>query len=398
MAPASQVVLGSSFQPIGAGGFLASGDYVLRSTVNNGFPWETGWIVINNRLGTTTALDPQCRVVGFGPPWVLMSCPLASNPSGPFDSELFSLADGTRETVTPNPGLPQCPPQPGPQDECANAVGVGAYWIRWDVTCSHDCPITYFFQNILTGALRDDPTNATTFADLNSPALAHRTCRGVQLMRNLDSLGMGWGSLTLDGQFALATGTDSDVFLERCGTRMRRLLGDGNVVAWVSNGGAIVWQALTSRQDRLVLPRQLNGLFLPGLQTFRIPLPSAIVRPPGSLEDTIVAGLELTSDALYVREGWAGTLWRTASPAAFPRNTSQPRVTRSGSNLTCGRGNWRNAARFFYAWRVNGTARKDANPTLAVGKSRKRRRVSCSVTASNAAGTTTASSAQLPLR
>ena len=41
---------------------------------------------------------------------------------------------------------------------------------------------------------------------------------------------------------------------------------------------------------------------------------------------------------------------------------------------------------------------KKLPPTLPVGKARKRRSVSCSVTASNAAGTTTASSAQLQVR
>ena len=46
-------------------------------------------------------------------------------------------------------------------------------------------PTEVYFQNIRTGELRGDPTNATTFADLNSPALAHRTCPGVQLMPNL---------------------------------------------------------------------------------------------------------------------------------------------------------------------------------------------------------------------
>ena len=173
---------------------------------------------------------------------------------------------------------------------------------------------------------------------------------------------------------------------------MRRLLVDGDTVlsyALASNAGAIVWQAVTSR---------LNGLFLPSLQTFTIPLPSAIVKPPGSSEDTPVSALGLTSGALYVGDGWAGTLWRTASPSALPLNTSRPTLTRSGSTLTCRRGSWRNADRFSYAWRVNGTAKKDAKPRLAVVKARKRRSVSCSVTASNPMGTTTASSAQLHVR
>jgi hypothetical protein len=394
LAPASQVVLASSFQPMsGVAGVSASGDYLLLSTtVNNGLlPFGTGWIVINNRLGTTTALDPDCHVVGLGPPWVLMGCPLTSNPSGPFDVELYSLADGTRRTVTPSPGVPACS-SPPVEVPCASADAVGAYWIRWDASCYH-CAVTSFFQNIQTGEVRDDPTNTTTFADLNSPDLAHKTCPGVQLMRNLDSYGMDWGSLTPYGQFAIATGTNGSVFLEQCGTHMRRLLMPGSSTeyssALASNARAIVWQAE---------PSKLSGLFLPTLQTFTIPLPSAIVKPPGAPEDTPVWALELASDALYVEDGWNYTIWRTASPATLPLNTSRPSLTRSGRTVTCSRGSWRNAARFSYSWRVNGIAHKGASATLAVGTAVKRHSARCSVTASNAAGTTTATSAQLRLR
>lgn len=390
LAPASYVVLGSSFQPMkGVNGVWASGDYVLLSTsFSPGFA-STGWIVINNRLGTTAPLDPQCRVDGLGPPWVLMSCLPVSNPD---DVELYSLVDGTRQTITPSPGVPICPNgPPSMETECAGAGGVGAYWISWGAGCYH-CAGTSLFQNIETGELRDDPTNATTFADLNSPGLAHRTCPGVQLMRDLDTYGMGWGSLTLYGQFALVTGSYGAAVLERCGTHMRRQLTTGSAgyaSALTSNAGAIVWQGE---------PRQLSGLFLPGLQTFTIPLPSAIIKPPGVPEDTPVLQLELASDALYVKDGWDGTIWRTVTPTALPLNTRRPSVTRFGGTLTCRRGSWRNADRFSYAWRVNGIAHKGANPTLTVGKAGERRSVSCSVTASNAAGTTIAASAHLRVR
>jgi hypothetical protein len=391
-APASQVVLGSSFRPTkGVNGVVASGDYVLLSTtVTNGVE-TTGWVVINRRLGTTTALDPQCELVGLGPPWVLMSCPSAANPSGPFDVELYSLADGTRQTVTPSPGLPPpCSTVGDLETECAVASAVGAFWIRWDASCYH-CAVTSFFQNIQTGELRGDPTNATTFADLNSPDLAHRTCPGVRLLRDRYSIGKSWGSLTPYGQFALAIGTGS-AFLERCGTHMRRLLVNGSTEvsrALASNSTAIVWQAVTSH---------LSGLFLPSLQTFTIPLPSAIVKPAGAPEDTPVLALELTSDALYVEDGQNGTIWRTAGPAALPRNTRRPTLTRSGGTLTCRHGSWRNADHFSYAWRVNGIVHRGARPTLFVGKAGRRRNAGCRVTASNAGGTTTAASAQLQLR
>ncbi len=165
-------------------------------------------MLINDRTGTMTALDPRCDGDGLGAPWVLMSCPQSSDPYGPYDVELYSLADGARQTVTPSPGVPYCRTPPGNiSDECANPDAVGAYWIRWDATCYH-CADTYLFQNIQTGELRDDPTNATTFADLNSPALAHKTCPGVRVMREFEDESTPWGSLTTYGQFALAIGTD----------------------------------------------------------------------------------------------------------------------------------------------------------------------------------------------
>ena len=346
-------------------------------------------MLINDRTGTTTALDRWCDGLGLGAPWVLMSCPQTSNPYAHL--ELYSLADGTRQTVTPNPNLPQCV---SPVSPCPEPDAVGADWIRWDATCYH-CADTYLFQNVQTGEVRDDPTNATTFADLNSPALAHKACPGVRLMRLFEGYSSPWGSLTSYGQFALVIGTVNQLygaaFLERCGTRMRRLLVSGTTIGGspplASNARAIVWRTAPSR---------LDGLFLPSLQTFTIPLPSAMVPAQGDITD-----VALTSGALYVVEygSVAGqTLWRTASPTALPLNTSRPTLTRSGNTLTCRRGNWRNAVRFSYAWQVNGTANKDATPRLTVGTTLKRHSVSCSVTASNPAGTTTAASAQLRVR
>ena len=205
-----------------------------------------------------------------------------------------------------------------------------------------------------------------------------------------DNYANPWGPLTYDGQFALATvhrviggAPGSQVVLERCGTHMRRRIG-GDGSQMVSNASVIVWQPALNR---------LSGLFLPSLQKFTMPLPSAVV---AAEEAGGGRGLALTSEALYMNEG-GGRLWRTASPAVVPRNVSGPRVTRSGSTLTCVRGNWLNAARFSYEWQVNGRKEKATESRLVLAKSPKRRSVNCSVIASNPAGTTTASSAPLYL-
>jgi hypothetical protein len=393
-APASHVVLRSSFQRIrgGVGRVFASGDYLLSTTANSIYPHGLAPIVKNERLGTATALDASCDADALGPPWVLMSCPQSSDPYGPYDLELYSLAGGRRQAVTLSPGMPYCSSPPRDPEVRCNADAVGAYWIEWVGSSYHHLPTEVYFQNIQTRELRGDPTNATTFADLNSPALARRTCPGVQLMPNLSSTvydgGTAWGSLIPYGRFALAV-AGNGAFLERCGTHMRRLLTSGSTnysSAPTSNAGAIVWQAAR---------RHLNGLLLPSLQTFTIPLPSEVVASQAGYGQGFA--LALSSGALYMHE-FGGTLWQTASPTALPRNMSRPRVTHSGSTLTCVHGSWRNTVRFSYEWRVNRTTEKDVKPRLALGKGRERRRVSCSVTASNAMGTTTASSAELHVR
>lgn len=102
---------------------------------------------------------------------------------------------------------------------------------------------------------------------------------------------------------------------------MRQLVANtGYGGALGSNAKAIVWQT----------GRRLSGLFLPSLQTFSIPLPTAIVKAPASPPlDLPVNALVLTSRALYVEDGYDGTFWRTASPTALPLNLTRPRVTAS---------------------------------------------------------------------
>jgi hypothetical protein len=80
-----------------------------------------------------------------------------------------------------------------------------------------------------------------------------------------------------------------------------------------------------------------------------------------------------------------------AGPGAKPKNVKPPRVTRSGRKLVCNPGSWSNGASgYSYRWLVNGKARKSASgPGLRVTRKLRGRKVQCSVTASNAAGTTT---------
>ncbi len=298
-------------------GVIASGDYAV-STSGDGL--AQGPAVVNDRTGTTTALYRGCFVEGIGDPWLLLGCPQVTGGAGGYALQLYSLPNAARLPVAENPNLPYSPCN----DEflrCAFPDGVGAQWIRFDARC-YQCRDAFFYENIQTTQVRSDPTSATTFADLRSPDLARTTCAGVRVLPSAIDGRPGWGSLTVYGQVALATGGDAKgddaAYLERCGMPGRRLL-----AAWPSTGtppplastdGAIVWQTVPSR---------LTGLFLPSLGRFELPLPPAIVRAEAGGR---VAALALTSGAVYVLDRPGGRLWRAPAPAP-------PATGRSGSRI-----------------------------------------------------------------
>jgi hypothetical protein len=75
-------------------------------------------------------------------------------------------------------------------------------------------------------------------------------------------------------------------------------------------------------------------------------------------------------------------------PLARPANATAPRITRSGRRLVCDPGRWAGVTSgYTYRW-SGGTRRRGR--TLIVTPGLRGRTVRCSVTASNAAGTTTA--------
>jgi hypothetical protein len=88
----------------------------------------------------------------------------------------------------------------------------------------------------------------------------------------------------------------------------------------------------------------------------------------------------------------------SASPSSGqpskPQNTTRPHISRSGKTLTCHSGAWSNhPTSFAYRWLVNGKRKRGARGrALAVTRKLRGDTVQCSVTASNAAGSGTATS------
>jgi hypothetical protein len=80
--------------------------------------------------------------------------------------------------------------------------------------------------------------------------------------------------------------------------------------------------------------------------------------------------------------------------ASKPVDTTKPRVTRSGNTLSCSVGRWANAPqKYSYRWLVARKVKSGAHGrTLGSAHKLRGRNVQCSVTASNSAGSTTATS------
>jgi hypothetical protein len=137
---------------------------------------------------------------------------------------------------------------------------VGSDWVEYDESSTR-LGDRFVFQSIASGALRRDPANAVTLADLSSPALAHRLCRPLRTSRGDSMIG-------LPGRFALAI-SESGSVLERCGTQLHRPLAfnNGSVIdTWSSSDArTLVWNAHPGYA--------LDGLFLPSMRRFIVSAP-----------------------------------------------------------------------------------------------------------------------------
>jgi hypothetical protein len=82
------------------------------------------------------------------------------------------------------------------------------------------------------------------------------------------------------------------------------------------------------------------------------------------------------------------------APVVRPASVAPPRVVRAGATATCQPGRWSAApTRYAYAWLVDGAVRRGATGrTLRVGRALAGHALRCRVTATNAAGSATATS------
>jgi hypothetical protein len=82
----------------------------------------------------------------------------------------------------------------------------------------------------------------------------------------------------------------------------------------------------------------------------------------------------------------------TTPPAARPSSLAKPTLSRSGRKLVCGRGTWSGApTTYAYRWTVDGKRKAGAvGRKLRISRKLRGHTIRCGVTATNAAGSTTA--------
>jgi hypothetical protein len=271
--------------------------------------------LIDDQTGQVkTVAQPGCYPAltsGLEPPdlpWVPFDCAPFGQPPAP---ELYSPATGQWMAVSPSPAITN-PCGVAVCDRFSDLTAAGRYWLAYSrSTCDgggQHCSASNLFQNIQTGELRQDPSGGSTAVDLNAPNLTVTVCRPLTVPTAFEPYAPGPvpGSLLFYGSFALAIGGDdnrSDVYLERCGTHLQRLLTtapSGRPVVVAANTHEVVWMAH---------PGFLNALTLPGLRPVTIRLPKRLVATTCSPYDysTCVAQIALTNRRLYLL---------TASPAA----------------------------------------------------------------------------------
>ena len=207
---------------------------------------EVPTVLVDDRTGTRAEFPEACTPLGIGGGLVLSSCGL--------EWEVSALSGADAQVVNA-PAVGDLP------------VAVGRDWVEWDQPCDdvHLYCQVYVFENIQTGALLPDPTNAATLPDLNAAGLARLVCAPL-VVPTSDFLLSPTSWLVFDGSFAIATrsAAGSGTHLERCGTSLHRQI-DENATPVAANSKAVVWVGSG---------HWLRGLFLPSLRRFRIKFPA----------------------------------------------------------------------------------------------------------------------------
>ena len=266
------------------GGVATDGTYTILWSQGGGIAGT----LINELTGqrARVAMPSGCPApVGgqdfLGDTWLLVPCPHSS-------MDLYALGTGQWKTVL----IPAVCRRPGGTGPSCSPAAVGTDWIKYDEN-RRRLGDRWLFQNIVTGAVRNDPTNAQTQPDLDSPLLINPVCPPLRAPSASSQ-----NTLDFEGRFAVLR-TDHGIFLEHCATHLHELLTDA--APWVTAGPAeVMWVSAPSRP--------LDGIFLPSRRRF------TMSRPSGALLDDV----EISARHIYVLGSTRHTdldVWSAPLPA-----------------------------------------------------------------------------------
>jgi hypothetical protein len=179
---------------------------------------------------------------------------------------------------------------------------IGKDWLEFVVQTLGSCganvdeytcgPIVDSFYNLRTGKIITPALNRRDVTvDLDTPVLLHKVCKPVTVPAG--------ATVTAEGAFAIVS-TSNTTTLERCGSRLHRLLKWG--VAAVSSR-AVIW-ALPRRSAGK--SNRYAGIYLPSLKRFSFNLPAGI-------HDAWDFALD--NEKVYFADG-RGRLWAARLPTA----------------------------------------------------------------------------------
>jgi hypothetical protein len=195
----------------------------------------------------------------------------------------------------------------------AQFATIGDQWIEFDVSYGyHSGPIVPMYEQIESGQITTEPAGVTPggnqIVDLGSPSLTRTLCAPLQ--RPVPP-----GTIVPDGAFAIDTEAEAPsysrhAYLESCGSTVHEAIGT-DLSLFTADSQAVLWNAGSAVNE-------LDGLFLPSLRRLKIRLPQQLVSLCKQKGAVCIAGLALTSHALYVSEE-NGQVWAAPSPLPSAR-------------------------------------------------------------------------------
>jgi hypothetical protein len=300
------LVLRPKFAQVPGGGLFMNDERYLFSVTGDAFSASANaGLLIDDATGRRQMLhfSAGCRPNQLGSGRILLLC--RDSASARPTEELYDIASGHTTTFIPNPALTQTPlgvPCSDPTDCGVQIDGIGSDWVSLDTgQVDEHAWHTYAFQNLTTGQVSGRPSGGRTSVDLDRPSLSWRACTPLKvpvLTGPYDNRALGL--LTPLGH-GLVIASGFQQYLERCGTRLHDRLGGGDVLraSGLDVGGCVgITCPPQHNAHAIVWPGvgQINGLLIPSLQRFIIPIPIRL-DPPGSGEAFEVG---LTQHHLYL--------------------------------------------------------------------------------------------------